>query len=162
MLHREFPASVTRETICAYFWAGVAVGVLPFQSSKDWALSVIEASDAPPIEIIKVATANNRNSALEALQASAHGADQQMAGRLLLADIHAHLKTGDISAMEATRAAMRVAQTTTLPDQVYYDFDGLDDELQLAVNGTYGTPAEIAAEIAADILKSLAVHAGAT
>ena len=158
MLHREFPAGVTQETISAYFWAGVAVGVLPFQSSKDWAFSVIEQSDAPPIEVIEVATANDRNSALDALRASAHGADQQVAGRFLLADIHTQLKAGDISALDATRAAMRVAQTTGLPDHVYYDFDGLDDELQLAVNGTYGTPAEIAA----DILKALAEHADAT
>jgi hypothetical protein len=158
MLHREFPAGVTQETISAYFWAGVAAGVLPFQSSKDWAFSVIEQSDVPSIEIIEVATANDRNSALDALQSSAHGADQQVAGRLLLADIHAQLKAGEISALEATRAAMRVAKTAELPDHVYYDFDGLDDELQLAVNGTYSTPAEIAA----DILETLAEHAGAT
>jgi hypothetical protein len=158
MLHREFPASVTQQTICAYFWAGVAVGVLPYQSSKAWAFSAIEVLESPPIEIIEVATASDRNSALDALQASAHGADQQTAGRLLLEDLHSQLKAGAISPMEATRAAMRVAQTTGLPDQVYYDFDGLDDELQLAVNGTYGPPAEIEA----DILKSLAEHAGAT
>jgi hypothetical protein len=158
MSHREFPASFTQETICAYFWVGVAVGVLPFQSSKDWAFSVVEQLDAPPIEVIEVATANDRNSALDALQAAAHGADQQVAGRLLLADIHAQLKAGDIPALEATRAAMRVAQTARLPDCVYYDFDGLDDELQMAVNGVCGTSGEIAAEI----LKALAEHAGAT
>ena len=158
MLHREFPASVTQQTICAYFWAGVAIGVLPYQSSKDWAFSVIEILDIPPIEIIEVATASDRNSALDALHVSAHGADMQTAGRLLLEDVHSQLNAGKISLMEATRTAMQVAQTTGLPDQVYYDFDGLDDELQLAVNGTYGTPAEIKV----DILRALADHAGAT
>jgi hypothetical protein len=158
MSHREFPASVTQATICSYFWAGVAVGVLPFQSGKDWAFSVIETLDEPPIEVIEIATANDRNSAMDALQAAAHGADQQAAGRLLLADILAQRKSGDISAADATLAAMRVAQTTSLPDEVYYHFDGLDDELQLAANGAYGN----LAEITLDVLKALEEHAGAT
>jgi hypothetical protein len=158
MSHREFPASVTQATICAYFWAGTAVGVLPFQSAKDWAFSVIEALDAPPIEVIEIATANDRNSAMDALQATACDADQQTAGRWLLADILVQLKAGDILAMEAVRSAMRVVKTTSLPDEVYYDFDGLDDELQLAVNGTYGT----LAEIAIDVGKALEKHASTT
>ena len=158
MSHRDFPANVTQATICAYFWAGTAVGVLQFQNGKDWAYSVIEALDAPPIEIIEIAIANDRNSAMDALQAAARDADPQTAGRWLLADIFNQLKAGGMSAMEAARSAMRVAQTTNLPNQVYYDFDGLDDELQLAANGTYGTPEEVAIEV----LKALEEHAGAT
>ena len=156
MSHSSFPAGVTQATICAYFRTGVAAGVLSFQSSKDWAFSVIEQLDAPPIEIIEVATAIDRNSALDALTASAHGADHQVAGRLLLAEIHRQLEIGKISAFEATRAAMRVAQETALPGHVYYDFDCLDDELLLAVGGTYGTPADVTE----NILKTLAEHAG--
>ena len=132
--------------------------MLQFKSSKSWAFSVIEALDAPPIEIIEIATANDRNSAMDALQSAAHGADQAAAGRWLLEDIFGQLQAGDITAMDATRAAMRVAQTTSLPDQVYYDFDGLDDELQLAGNGTYSTPEMVRA----DVLKVLKEHAGAT
>lgn len=158
MSHREFPADVTQATIYAYFWAGIAVGVLPFQCSKDWAFSVIEALDTPPIEIIEIATANDRNSAMDALQAAACNADQKTSGRWLLADILSQFKAGDISAMEATGSAMRVAQTTNLPDKVYYDFDGLEDELQLAINGAYGAPAKIAV----DVLKALEEHASAT
>lgn len=158
MSHREFPADVTQATICAYFWAGIAVGVLPFQCSKDWAFSVIEALDTPPIEIIEIATANDRNRAMDALQAAACAADQRTAGRWLLADMHGQLKAGGVSAMEAARSAKRVARTTNLPDKVYYDFDGLEDELQLATNGEYGAPAEIAV----DVLKALEEHASAT
>lgn len=158
MSRREFPAGFTQQTMCAYFWAGIAVGILPFQSSKEWAFSLVEALVAPPIEIIEIATASDRNSSLDALQASVHGADQQGAGRLLLSDIHRQLEAGAMSAVDATRAAMQVAEATGLPDAVYYEFDGLDDELQLSINGTYGTPAEIAA----DILDRLAAHAGAT
>jgi hypothetical protein len=158
MSHREFPASVEQATICAYFWAGIAVGVISFQESKEWAFSVVEALDAPPIEIIEIATANDRNGAMDALQSAAHGADQQAGGYWLLADLHGQLSAGNISAPKAVRSAMRVAQTTKLSESIYYDFDGLDDELQLAANGTYSTPEAIEA----DVLKALKEHSGAT
>ena len=158
MSHREFPTSVTQGTICSYFWAGVAVGVLPLQRGKDWAFSIIEALDEPPFEVIEIAIANDHNSAMDALPAAAHGGDQQAAGRLLLADILVQLKAGDVTVEEATLAAMRVAQPTSLPDDVYYQFNVLDDELQLAFNGTYGNPAEITLEV----LKALEEHADAT
>lgn len=48
--------------------------MLPYQNIKDWAFSVIEQLGAPPLEVIEVATANGRDSGLNALQASAHGA----------------------------------------------------------------------------------------
>ena len=158
MLHRDFPVGASHATICAYFWAGIAVGILPFQQAKEWAFAVVAALEAPPIEIIEVATSNERNGTLDALQSAAGGADQHAAGRWLLSDLSGQLAAGGISPMEAARAAMRVAQTTGLPDQVYYDFDALDDELHLAVNGDYGTPEEIGT----DILKALKEHAGAT
>jgi len=53
---------------------------------------------------------------------------------------------------------MKVAQKTTLPKQVYYDFDGLGDELQLVVNGAYST----LEAVKVDVLKALKAHAGAT
>ena len=129
--------------------------MLPLQRGKDWAFSIIEALDEPPFEVIEIAIANDHNSAMDALQAAAHGGDQQAAGRLLLADILVQLKAGDVTVEEATLAAMRVAQTTSLPD---YQFNVLDDELQLAFNGTYGNPAEITLEV----LKALEEHADAT
>ena len=58
MLHRDFPPGVTTATICAYFQVGIEAGLVPYENSKDWAFSVIEQLDAPPIEIIEIATAN--------------------------------------------------------------------------------------------------------
>jgi hypothetical protein len=156
-LHRDFP-EVSQATICSYFGAGIAVGVLQFQVSKDWAFTVIEASDSPPIEIIDIAAAGDRNSAMDALQSAAHGADHQTAGRWLLADISQQLLAGDMTIADATRAAMRVAQTTSLADKVYYEFDGLDDELQLVLDGAYGT----LDSVKTDLLVALGKHSGAT
>ena len=158
MLHRQFPASVTQATICAYFRAGIEVGVLPFDSCKDWAFSVIEALDAPPIEIIDVATSNDRHSAMDALQAASYGASQQTAGRWLLENISHLLEAGDLSAMGALRTAMRVAHITDLPQKVYNDFDSLVHELEDVIKGVFGTPEGIQREI----LNALTLHASAT
>jgi hypothetical protein len=158
MLHRQFPASVTQATICSYFWAGIAVGSSHYQSAKDWAFSIIEALDAPPIEIIEIATANDRNSTMDALEAASDGADQQAAGRWLLTDLHHQLTVGDISALDAIRAAMRVVQIAGLPIEIYFDFDALDDELQLSDNGVYSSPAAVRL----NVLDALVEHSGAT
>jgi hypothetical protein len=53
---------------------------------------------------------------------------------------------------------MRVAQTTSLADKVYYEFDGLDDELQLVLDGAYGT----LDSVKTDLLVALGKHSGAT
>jgi hypothetical protein len=158
MLHRQFPVDVPQATICAYFWAGIAAGVLPFQSSKDWAYTVVEALDSPPIEIIEIASANDRNSSMDALGLASDGADHVVVGRWLLADLLSQLSDGEISAAEAVRLAMRVVHTTGLPNNIYYDLDALEDELQLAANGVYSSPDRVAA----DVLAALAEHSAAT
>ena len=158
MSHIEFLQGVTTATICTYFWVGVEAGILPYEHSKDWAFSEIERLDTPSIEIIEVATANQRNAAVDALRAAAIGADGPVAGRLLLDEILSQFKTGRISAILAVGAAMRVVRSTGMPDSAYYDFDILDDELILCANGEFGTPEALAADLA----KTLEQHAGAT
>ena len=158
MSHRKFPQGVTTATICTYFWVGVEAGILPYEQSKDWAFSEIERLDTPSIEIIEVATANQRNAAVDALRAAATGADEPVAGRLLLDEILSQFKAGCISAIHSVRAAMRVVRSTDMPDSIYYDFDILEDELILCANGAYGTPEALAADLA----KTLERHAGAT
>lgn len=138
-MQKKLQEDVRQETACAYFWAGIVTGVLHFESAKAWAFSVIEALDAPSIEIIEVATAGNRVACIDALQAAAHGGDLERAGRWLLADVSSQLTGGTLSVPEAIHAAMRVARTTDLPEDCYYQFDVLDDELQLAINNVVGT-----------------------
>jgi hypothetical protein len=64
--------------------------------------------DAPPVEIIEIAAAKDRNSALDALQSAADGADQQAAGRWLLAELLSQLTAGDISPVDAVRVRVFV------------------------------------------------------
>ena len=158
MLHRNFPDGVTTATICTYFQVGIEAGLVPYENSKDWAFSVIEQLDAPPIEIIEIATANQRNASLEALHVVAGGADGPMAGRLLLQELLFQFKAGSIPAIHAVRMAMRVVRATGMQDSIYYDFDILEDELVLVANDVYGTPEALSTALA----RALEQHAGAT
>lgn len=158
MLHREFPPGVTTATICTYFQVGIEAGLVPYENSKDWAFSVIEQLDAPPIEIIEIATATQRNASLEALNVVADGADGPVAGRLLLQELLCQFYAGSIPAIHAVRTAMRVVRATGMPDSIYYDFDTLEDELILNANGVFGTPEALAT----DLTKTLEKHASST
>jgi len=40
-------------TACAFFWTGLALGILHVDASKEWAYARIDARDAPTIEIIE-------------------------------------------------------------------------------------------------------------
>ena len=51
---------------------------------------------------------------------------------------------------------MQVARATQLPEDVYYAFDGLEDELVLLANGIYGT----VAGLEADLVDALKQHSG--
>ena len=128
---------VTHATVAAYFHVGVATGLLDFERAKVWAFGVIEALDDPPIEIIEVAMSGDHASALQNLGLVPGNADRALAGRWLLGVVLERLKASSFSAMEAARAAMRVVDVSGLPREIWYDFDCLDDELQLAMNGQY-------------------------
>jgi hypothetical protein len=156
MSDNRFPADAETATICTYFWMGIALGVLPFQRSKDWAFSMVEAVDAPPLGIIDIATANERNSALDVLGEESEGGDQQVAGCWLLADVLEQLCSKQISGLEAARLGRLIAQSACLSDTVYYDFDAFEDELQLALDGVFSTVESLELDLAAALRK----HAG--
>jgi len=57
-------------TACAFFWTGLALGILHVDAGREWAFARIDARDTPAIEIIEMATARDRDAAMEALQAA--------------------------------------------------------------------------------------------
>jgi hypothetical protein len=140
MLHnRNFPQGTSDATASAYFLYGIESGLLPWDIGKEWAFDAIGERDQPSIEIIDVATASQRQTAIESLSALAAGADLIFAGRLLLATLHDQLQTGSLSLRAALRIAMHIVFSTSPRSQAYYDFDMLDDDLNLAESGIYGT-----------------------
>ncbi len=134
-------------TACAFFWTGLALGILHVDAGREWAFARIDARDTPAIEIIEIATARDRDAAMEALQAVTYDAEWQTAGSWLLRELLVQFRSGRRSALETSRAAMQVASTARLPEEVYYAFDDLDDELVQLANGIIGTAAEIEVEL---------------
>lgn len=118
-------------------------------------LSVIEALDVPPIEIIDAATAGNHLDCSDALSSVAQGGDLIQAGSLLFGDILSQLNTGTVSVPEAIDMAVRVASVAGLPKACVYALDAVEDELQLAINGVYST----LDQVRLDLIETLSQYA---
>ncbi|WP_440224804.1 hypothetical protein ACQQ2N_06095 [Dokdonella sp. MW10] len=147
MPHRTFPEHAGTATICAYFWVGIVVGVVPFEHARAWADAVIASSGSPPEGIAGIAMAVDRDAALDALHFAASGADHDTAGRWLLRDLLDRLRSGEITVIDSLHKAMQVAQAAGLPDDVHERFDVLEDALQSAVEGVYGSPEDVARKV---------------
>jgi hypothetical protein len=141
---QETLISVSDATTSAYFLHGIEAGLLPMESAKEWAFSLIAQRSNPSIEIIEIATAGRRELAISSLRPAAIGADLALAGRMLLATLHDQLRLGQVPLRSSLRMAIQIASSTCPGSQAYYDFDLLEDELSLAENGMYGTVDEVA------------------
>ena len=107
--------------------------------AKDWAYKIIELSEDPPIDIIEIATANRREEVFEVLALVVGERDNKLAGKWLLSNLHDYIQAHPASLKRVIKQAMQVSRSCELPDNVYYAFDIIDDELFLAENDSYGT-----------------------
>jgi len=134
------PSQVTTQaTAAAYYLYGMEAGLCTIEDAKEWAFSVIASLEDPPIHIIDVATSKTFEDAHSSLAAAARDADVPLAGSRLLGTIRIALMSGELTLRLALRSAMQVARSTSMPRDVYYAFDGVEDALSLAENQTYGT-----------------------
>lgn len=134
-------------TVCAHFWTGICVGVKTLDESSDWAYSIIEAMDKPPIEIIEIATAHGREESLEALKQGTNGADWQAAGRLLLMDTRERLLSGEHTTVAALWIAIKIGHATDISDDLMIKLDLLEDDVNLVSSGMV-TAKELQLELA--------------
>jgi len=154
MSHKNiFPINSSDGTIAAYYLYGMESGLFALDSAKEWAYQVIALRINPPIEIIEVATASRRQDVFSCLAAVGGPTDHILAGYWLLHQLHEELQAGDITVRFAVQAALQIARTTELPERVYYDFDGLEDELSLAEQGAFGTVLEATDAVLASLLE---------
>jgi hypothetical protein len=135
----NFPNSASHATVASYFLFGLEAGIFEEDCAKDWAFNIIALSENPTIDIIEVATANRRAEVFEALNRVAGKRDNMLAGQWLLHDLHTRGEANLASVDHLIRQAMHISRACGLPDDVYYSFDSIDDELFLAKNGAYGT-----------------------
>ena len=134
----NFPENVGDATIAYYFLCGIKHGLFEADCAKEWAFDVIAARDLPPIEIIELATAKTRDANFCALSEVRGDADKQAAGRWLLEVIRARISLGTKIDWQLLGCAMRIVRDTELPEEIYCDFDAVDDDLFLAEDQLFG------------------------
>ena len=142
---------VNDATVAAYFRYGAETGMLGEEEIKRWAFSVVEAREVPPVEIIELATSHGREQLLDNLNAVRGEPDVQLAGRWLLGALKTELKKHPSRLQAIIRKAIQVARSTNQPDDLYYRLDGIDDELCLALNNTYGAVEQCRADLADEL-----------
>lgn len=151
----NFPENVGDATIAYYFLCGIKHGLFEFDCAKAWAFDVIAARDGPPIEVIEVAAAKTRDANFCALLHMCGDADKQTAGRWLLATLRERVLESSTLDWKLLGCAMSIARDTELPDETYYDFDVIDDDLFLTQDKGFG---KSASSCRVDFLKALAEH----
>lgn len=130
-----------------YFELGLKAGVLDEDRARSWALSIVEASDTPPLDLLEVLASRNFGQLIETLREVRGQEDMQLAGRWLLHTLHRQLIADHSMARTVVRQACHVAQSAGLPEQVWNGFSGIDDGFFLADSGTYGTSESCFAEL---------------
>lgn len=140
MFHKDSAVAYSSEaTRASYFLLGLEAGVISEATARDWAFAEIATHDEPSIEIIEVAASRTREQLWEALKSIPGEPNRQLAGRQLLGLLKVDIPSSHAGLLAIARRAMQVARSAGLPDDVYYTFDQIDDEIFLAVNEKYGT-----------------------
>ncbi|WP_282295801.1 hypothetical protein [Stenotrophomonas sp. PS02289] len=130
-----FPADADHASICAYFLVGIELGIRTAEEANAWAYGLIEALDAPPIEIIEIATSHDQFAALDALEIGARTANWQQAGCWLLSDIGARLVAGEMSVPSAIWKSIAIGAMTDLSRELWVELSLLEDEVDLISSG---------------------------
>ncbi|MES2349519.1 MAG: hypothetical protein V4641_18310 [Pseudomonadota bacterium] len=128
-------------TIARYFVVGIEAGICNDDEAREWSLAVIGAMDAPPFEIIEVSWHKPRERLIDDLNAVQGEADGEQAGNWLLGTLHASVAP-DGNLWRYLKSALHVVNATGLERSLYYELDGIADELELAERGVCGTVAE--------------------
>lgn len=126
-------------TVAEYFRIGLTAGLLLPEDAANWAISEIARLDAPPYELIEVSYAETPLDAIAALASVQGDRDRQMAGAWALARLRESLRGPDFDVRSAAHQAMRIVRAADFRDDIYYRFDTIEDEVSLALTGTYGT-----------------------
>jgi hypothetical protein len=125
-------------TNAAYFLYGLEAGVLSHEDAKEWAYSVIEARDSPPIGIIEIAMSKGREQLFKALSSASVEADIPQAGRWLFWVLQQQLEENPARVRIIIQQAIQIANSTQQPEKIYYLFDAVDDDLEYVADTNCG------------------------
>ena len=125
-------------TRAEYYRIGLETGLIAQDEVRDWATGVIERLTEPPAEIIEVSWSRTQHSLEENLRSVSGARDQRQAGEWLLGLLREKHFDSKVDLTWCARKAMHVARAAEMNESVYYEFDGLEDEIFLARNNPGG------------------------
>lgn len=149
------PDTASLATHAQFVRIGLETGICTADEAREWALSVIEKMDSPPGEIIEVSWRKPLEHLIADLNSVEGDPDFESASRWLLQRLLESLPASNDTLHRAVRQAMQVARSIDAMD-LYYDFDRIDDDLQLAATGVYGTVDTFREEFETEIREYLA------
>lgn len=128
-------------TIACYFRVGLETRLFHPDQARDWAMSVIGRMDQPPAEIIEVSWQKPLAQLIADLKEVEGDADTDLACSALLGTIWERLQSGKADFETTLFHATMITGMFELTDR-FDIFNSMDDQLQQAVCGTFGTVEE--------------------
>lgn len=130
---------LTDASIAEYFCKGIETSVLRPEQARAWSDSVIANSAEPPYVLIEISLSKGTHELISALREFPGDRDTTSVGSWLLAEL-ARFDVQSVENLEAAiRKAMLICRHCRMSEDVYYEFDGIDDSLYLARHDQYGT-----------------------
>jgi hypothetical protein len=124
------------------------VGALDLHDVKSWADSTIAHMITPSDNVLELAVTHDVAEAISLLHVLGSGAPREVVGALVYRYLLQGISAGSLSHELAARAIVRLASESYAPspdaERESWHFDGA---FYLAKNETYGTVAEISAEV---------------
>lgn len=125
-------------SIAQYFRIALEIGLCEPEEAREWSISVIDRMDQPPGEIIEVSWRKPLAQVIADLNEVKGEPEIDLVCGWLLGRISLTLDSTNDSLDRAVRQAMGVARAAGNSD-LYYVFDVIDDQFNLAKTRTYGT-----------------------
>lgn len=138
-------------TYSQFFRLGLETGICTADGTREWALSVIAEMDEPPGEIIEVSWRKPLPQLIADLNSVYGEVDLNTAGGWLFGILLRSMSSpnGDLRAILTGAKQIALSMSVHLRDSELYNlFSALEDELDLAETGVFGTVEACKAELA--------------
>jgi hypothetical protein len=126
-------------TVANYLLKGIETGLLEPAAARAWADSHVERAELPDYEFIELALSRSTEEVVACLRSFIGNGEPELAGKWLLYEVAKIDFSSTQGLAAALGKALQVVRHTNMSDDVYYEFDGLTDELFLARHGELGT-----------------------
>lgn len=140
---------LNRKGTAEFFRLGLLTGLCAPSDVTRWADSIVAADSSPHIAFIELCVAGSQsaNNILTLLKDVPGESNRDLPVLALLGWSSRLLSSQDSTPEQVLLRLYRIASSDTFPENIYFEIMRLEDELFLAGEGIYGTPADVARDI---------------